>query len=73
MSVTKIEIGEPFFSLQLIENEANTPVNSKSIVVNLSDNPITIENQKIAEFQSNYALNTGETCFNKMYRMVMPR
>ena len=58
MSVTKIEIGEPFFSLQLIENEANIPVNSKSIVVNLSDNPITIENQKIAEFQSNYALNT---------------
>ena len=33
-------------------------MNSKSIVVNLSDNPITIENQKIAEFQSNYALNT---------------
>ena len=58
MSVTKIEIGEPFFSLQLIENETNIPVNSKSIVVNLSDNPITIENQKIAEFQSNYALNT---------------
>ena len=50
MSVTKIEIGEPFFSLQLIENEANIPVNSKSIVVNLSDNPITIEIKKSQSF-----------------------
>ncbi len=58
MSITKIDIGEPFFSLELVEDEQSLPVISKTIVVNLSVNPITIEKQKIAEFQSNYVMGT---------------
>ena len=58
MSITKIDIGEPFFSLELIEDEQRLPVLSKTIVVNLSVNPITIEKQKLAEFQSNYVMGT---------------
>ena len=58
MSITKIDIGEPFFSLELVEDEQSFPVLSKTIVVNLSVNPITIEKQKLAEFQSNYVIGT---------------
>ena len=58
MSITKIDIGEPFFSLELVEGEQSLPVLSKTIVVNLSVNPITIEKQKLAEFQSNYVMGT---------------
>jgi hypothetical protein len=58
MSITKIDIGEPFFSLELVEDEQSFPVLSKTIVVNLSVNPITIEKQKLAEFQSNYVMGT---------------
>jgi hypothetical protein len=58
MSITKIDIGEPFFSLELVEDEQRLPVLSKTIVVNLSVNPITIEKQKLAEFQSNYVMGT---------------
>ena len=56
MSITKIDIGEPFFSLELVEDEQRVPVSSKTIVVNLSVDPITIERQKLAEFQSNYVM-----------------
>ena len=58
MSITKIDIGEPFFSLELVEDEQRLPVLSKTIVVNLSVNPITIEKQRLAEFQSNYVMGT---------------
>ena len=58
MSITKIDIGEPFFSLELVEDEQSLPVLSKTIVVNLSVTPITIEKQKLAEFQSNYVMGT---------------
>ena len=59
MSITKIDIGEPFFSLELVEDEQRVPVSSKTIVVNLSVNPITIEKQQLAEFQSNYVTGTN--------------
>jgi hypothetical protein len=58
MSITKIDIGEPFFSLELVEDEESLPVLSKTIVVNMSVDPITIEKQKLAEFQSNYVMGT---------------
>ena len=58
MSITKIDIGEPFFSLELVEDEQRLPVLSKTIVVNLSVNPITIEKQRLSEFQSNYVMGT---------------
>ena len=58
MSITKIDIGEPFFSLELVKGEQSVPVISKAIVVNLSANPITIEKQKLHEFQSNYVMGT---------------
>ena len=58
MSVTKLDIGEPFFSLELVEDEQSVSVSSKTIVVNLSVNPITIEKQQLAEFQSNYVMGT---------------
>jgi len=58
MSMTKIDIGEPFFSLELVKGEQSLPVISKAIVVNLSANPITIEKQKLHEFQSNYVMGT---------------
>ncbi len=58
MSMTKIDIGEPFFSLELVKGEQSLPVISKAIVVNLSENPIRIENQKLHEFQSNYVMGT---------------
>ena len=59
MSITKIDIGEPFFSLELVENEQSVQLSSKTIVVNLSVNPITIEKQQLAEFQSNYVTGTN--------------
>lgn len=58
MSITKIDIGEPFFSLELVEDEQSLSVISKTIVVNLSENPIMIEKQRLAEFQSNYVMGT---------------
>jgi hypothetical protein len=58
MTTEQIQIGEPFFSLDFVESETAVLVGDSTIVVNLSESPIRIENQTIGELQSNYLVNT---------------
>lgn len=52
MPVQDLNIAEPFFTLRLIENEACYPIKGRSIVLNLSETPITIRQQTLGHLQS---------------------
>lgn len=52
MPVETLDFANPFFSVQLIENEPHFTVADKAIVLNLSEVPIKIRAQSLAHLQS---------------------
>ncbi|MCV0425134.1 MAG: hypothetical protein K5905_06660 [Roseibium sp.] len=52
MSVKHLEIGEPFFGLRLVTDEASFEIGNRAIVLNLGNAPIAVEAQKIGALQS---------------------
>ena len=52
MSITSIDIAEPFFTIKEIKSERSYQVSERRIVLNLSDTPISIQDQSLAALQS---------------------
>ena len=52
MTRQKLDIAEPFFSVSLISDEASLLINGRTILLNLSDSPIRIREQKLDSLQS---------------------
>ena len=58
MSVEALDLAEPFFTVKWLRDEPDHAVGARSILVNVSDRPIAIENQSIGFFQSTVVTNT---------------
>ena len=52
MTIETLTIGEPFFTLRILENEPSYQVAGKTIVLNLSNKPIHVRDQRLGELQS---------------------
>ena len=52
MSTTNLEISEPFFTTKVFQEEEQHTVIGKSILLNLSECPIQIQDQKLGHLQS---------------------
>ena len=52
MTIETLTIGDPFFSVRILSDEAAYQVKRKTIVLNLSDQPIGVREQHIGELQS---------------------
>ena len=52
MSIEQLDFAEPFFPVTLIEDESEIAVSGKSIVLNLAEKPIRIQEQKLGHLQS---------------------
>ena len=52
MSNETLSIGDPFFTLRILMNERAFEVRGKTIVLNLSGDPIHVQEQQIGELQS---------------------
>ena len=58
MSVEVLSFAEPFFTAKLVRGEKEHALDGKSIVVNISDRPISIQSQKLQALQSAIFVNT---------------
>ncbi len=58
MSVEALDLAEPFFTVKWLRDESAHAVGARSILVNVSDRPIAIENQSLGFFQSMIVTNT---------------
>lgn len=52
MSVRQLDFAEPFFQVSLLEDEDSYVLAGKAIVLNLSDQPVKIEQQVLGHLQS---------------------
>ncbi len=52
MSIDTLDFAEPFFTVKLIADESEIAVREKCIVLNLSEKPIRIQDQKLDHLQS---------------------
>ena len=52
MPVLTLSIGDPFYQIHVVTDEAFTTVKERTIVLNLSESPIKIREQKLSQFQS---------------------
>ena len=52
MSITTIDISEPFFTTKVFQAEEGYRVRGKCILLNLSERPIQIQDQKLGHLQS---------------------
>ena len=59
MSIKTLDFVEPFFTVKYLLNEGEYPVGEKSIIVNLSEKPIKIQDQQLGFFQSVVVTNTS--------------
>jgi hypothetical protein len=57
MSIEQLEFAEPFFTVIYLVEEESYQVEERSILINLSEQPITIENQKLNFLQSVVVIN----------------
>ena len=58
MTLTRLSIGDPFFTVRLIEDCPRYSIGEKTIVLNLGANPIRVREQHIQPLQSLVLLNT---------------
>lgn len=58
MSILRLDIGEPFFTLRIAEGEDAVKIGSKTIVLNLGESPIRVQGQSLAELQSAIVMGT---------------
>jgi hypothetical protein len=59
MTIKTLEFAEPFFTVRYIEDELEYPVGGKSIILNLSETPIRIQDQALLHLQSVIVANTS--------------
>ncbi|NBR03904.1 MAG: hypothetical protein EBT94_12430, partial [Alphaproteobacteria bacterium] len=52
MTVQKLDIAEPFFSVSMVSHEASLNIIGRTIVLNLADSPIRIREQTLGSLQS---------------------
>ena len=52
MPVLTLSIGDPFYQIHVVIDEVFTTVNERTIILNLSEAPIKIREQKLVQFQS---------------------
>ena len=52
MSIANLEISEPFFTTKVFQEEERHSVIGKSILLNLSECPIQVLDQKLGHLQS---------------------
>ena len=52
MTIQKLDIAEPFFSVSMVSNEANLTITGRTIVLNLADSSIRIREQTLGSLQS---------------------
>ncbi len=58
MSIETLTIGDPFFTVRILENENSYPIGDNTIALNLSARPIRIREQALGELQSLILKNT---------------
>lgn len=71
MSVDLLDFAEPFFTVKYLTDEAEHQVEERSILVNLSEQPIWIETQKLVFLQS--VVVTGTTIRNVEKGLLVER
>ena len=52
MSIKTLTIGDPFFQIRVLKEAVSYEISDKTIVLNLSGNPIKVREQSIGELQS---------------------
>ena len=52
MSIQALDFAEPFYTVRLLENEAEYQISGKTIVLNLDEKPIRVQDQKLGHLQS---------------------
>lgn len=52
MSIQSLDFAEPFFTVRYIESEPRFGVTGRSILLNLNDEPVSIEEQRLADLNS---------------------
>ena len=62
MSCQQLDFAEPFFSVTYLADEQEHSVTERSIVLNLSEKPIRIQNQRLGFFQSAVVVNSRIMC-----------
>ncbi len=65
MSITALKIGDPFFSISYIENEPEHAIIDKTIVLNLSETAIQIQEQTLGYLQSVVVINSDIRQLNR--------
>lgn len=58
MNITTLAIGDPFFTIRLIEQAPRHSINAKTIVLNIGDRPIRVREQSISPLSSFVLVNT---------------
>lgn len=58
MNITTLEIGDPFFTIRLIEDAPRHSIGEKTIVLNIGDRPIRVREQSIQPLQSVVLVDT---------------
>lgn len=58
MNITTLEIGDPFFTIRLIEDAPRHSIGEKTIVLNIGDRPIQVREQSIQPLQSVVLVDT---------------
>ena len=71
MSIITLDISEPFFTTRVLENEDSYTVNTKTIVLNLSEHPIKIEKQELRHLQS--VVVAKSTIYNLKHAVLVER
>ena len=59
MSIEVLNFVEPFFTVKYLVDEASYRVEERSILINLAEQPITIENQKLGFLESVVVINVA--------------
>ncbi|MDJ0629163.1 MAG: hypothetical protein QNJ44_12975 [Rhodobacter sp.] len=52
MPIRILDIAEPFFTLRILSDEASHRIGGKTIVLNLSDTPVRVRDQRLGALQS---------------------
>lgn len=58
MPIETLDFAAPFFTIRFVANESEVAVTAKTIVLNLAERPVAIENQRLGHLQSVIVVNT---------------
>lgn len=58
MSIEILDFAEPFFTVKYLQNEKECHINQSSILINMAEQPILIQDQSLGSLQSVIVMNT---------------